>query len=203
LRLCGARSPKIGVRANSFSHPSYGLPARATRGHGYPPPVFPFDQNLLAIYLQDHLAGATVGVELARRAASENAATALGEILESLKDEIEDDRASLNTIMSVLEISPDRLKNAAGWAGEKAGRLKLNGRLTSYSPLSPVVELEALIAGVNGKRALWRALRRLADDDPRLQADQLEELLARADRQLETLWSVHSEASHAALGAAD
>src|SRR4051794_25402607 len=100
--------------------------------------------------------------------------------------------------MSELGISPDRLKNAAAWTGEKAGRLKLNGRLTSYSPLSPVVELEALIAGVTGKRALWRALRLLADD-PRLQPEQLEELLARADRQLETLWSLHSDAAQAAL----
>jgi hypothetical protein len=160
--------------------------------------VFPFGRDLLAIYLQDHLAGATLGVELARRAASQNAAAPLGEVLETIKDEIEDDRASLNAIMSALEISPDRLKNAAAWTGEKAGRLKLNGRLTSYSPLSPVVELEALIAGVNGKRALWRALRLLADD-PRLQAEQLEELLARADRQLETLWSLHSDAAQAAL----
>jgi hypothetical protein len=165
--------------------------------------VFPFGRDLLAIYLQDHLAGATLGVELARRAASQNAATPLGEILETVKHEIEDDRASLNTIMSALDISSDRLKKAAAWTGEKAGRLKLNGRLTSYSPLSRVVELEALIAGVNGKRALWRALRPLAENDPRLQADQLEELLARADRQLETLWSVHSDAAHAALAGAD
>jgi len=165
--------------------------------------VFPFRRELLAIYLQDHLAGATLGTELARRAASENTATPLGEILETIKHEIEDDRATLNSIMSALEISPDRLKNAAAWTGEKAGRLKLNGRLTSYSPLSPVVELEGLITGVTGKRALWRTLRRLADDDPRLQADQLDELLARADRQLETLWTVHSDASHAALAAAE
>jgi len=165
--------------------------------------VFPFRRELLAIYLQDHLAGATLGTELARRAASENTATPLGEILETIKHEIEDDRATLNSIMSALEISPDRLKNAAAWTGEKAGRLKLNGRLTSYSPLSPVVELEGLITGVTGKRALWRTLRRLADDNPRLQADQLDELLARADRQLETLWSAHSDASHAALAAAE
>jgi hypothetical protein len=165
--------------------------------------VFPFRRELLAIYLQDHLAGATLGMELARRAASENTATPLGEILETIKHEIEDDRATLNSIMSALEISPDRLKNAAAWTGEKAGRLKLNGHLTSYSPLSPVVELEGLITGVTGKRALWRTLRRLADDDPRLQADQIDELLARADRQLETLWSVHSDASHAALAAAE
>ena len=163
--------------------------------------MFPFGRDLLAIYVQDHLAAATLGVELARRAAAENAGTPLGETLESIKPEIEADRATLESIMAALEISTDRLKNAVAWAGEKAGRLKLNGRVTSYSPLSPVVELDGLITGVNGKRALWRALRCLADEDPRLQAGQLDELIARADRQLETLWSAHADASHAALAA--
>ena len=65
-----------------------------------------------------------------------------------------------------------------------------------------MLELEGLITAVNGKRALWRALRRLADDDRRLHADQLDELIARADRQLEALWSAHADASHAALPAA-
>jgi hypothetical protein len=153
----------------------------------------------LAIYLQDHLAGATLGVELARRAASENAGTALGETLETVVDQVEADRATLRSLMAGLQIPADRLKITIAWAGEKAGRLKLNGRLTSHSPLSPVVELEGLIAAVNGKRALWRTLRDLADEDPRLQADQLDELIARADRQLQALWSAHADASHAAL----
>jgi hypothetical protein len=32
----------------------------------------------------------------------------------------------------------------AGWIGEKAGRLKLNGRLRSRSPLSSLEELEMM-----------------------------------------------------------
>jgi hypothetical protein len=161
--------------------------------------VLPFSRDLLAIYLQDHLGGSTLGVELARRAAAENADKPLGPVLERLAREIASDREALLSIMSVLEVTPDRFKVALGWAGEKAGRLKLNGRLTSYSPLSPVVELEGLISGVNGKRALWRALRRLADDDTRLDPVQLDELIARADRQLEALWSAHADAASAAL----
>jgi predicted DNA-binding ribbon-helix-helix protein len=153
----------------------------------------------LAIYIQDHLAGATLGVQLARRAASQNAGTVLGEKLGSVQNEIEQDRATLQSIMVALDISADRFKNTVAWAGEKAGRLKLNGRLTSYSPLSRVVELEGLIAGINGKRALWRSLRDLAEDDPRLQAAQLDELIARADRQLRALWSAHADASREAL----
>jgi len=161
--------------------------------------MFPFGRDLLAIYLQDHLAGSTLGVELARRAAAQNAGTPLGTTLENLSRDIRSDRHVLRAIMSSLQIAPDRLKNLAAWSGEKAGRLKLNGRIASYSPLSPLVELEGLIAGVNGKRALWRALRRLADVDTRLDPVQIDELIARADRQLETLWSAHADVSLSAL----
>ena len=47
-----------------------------------------------------------------------------------------------------LLTKPDRLKVAGAWAGEKAGRLKLNGHLTGYSPQSRVIELEGLVVGV-------------------------------------------------------
>jgi hypothetical protein len=161
--------------------------------------MFPFGRDLLAIYLQDHLAGATLGVELARRAATENAGTPLGATLASLAREIECDRDALRSTMSSLQVGPDQLKNGVAWTAEKAARLKFNGRVTEYSPLSPVIELEGLIMGVNGKRAMWRTLRRLADDDRRLQPVQLDDLIARADGQLETLWSAHAGISAAAL----
>ena len=57
--------------------------------------------------------------------------------------------------MTTLGVGPDRFKVAGAWAGEKAGRLKLNGHLTSYSPQSRVIELEGLVVGVTGKRCLW------------------------------------------------
>jgi hypothetical protein len=41
--------------------------------------------------------------------------------------------------------------------------------------------------GVHGKRLLWRALIDVLDEDPRVETSRLEELLARADRQLEEL----------------
>ena len=149
------------------------------------PPMFPFGRDLLAIYLQDHLAAATLGMELARRAASENVGT------------------PLKSIMFAMRIAPDRLKNVVAWTGEKAGRLKLNGRLTSYSPLSGVLEIEWLIAGISGKRALWRALRSLADEDARLQVAQLDDLIVRAERQLDSLWSAHMHVSRAGFADAD
>jgi hypothetical protein len=149
--------------------------------------MFPFGADLLAIYLQDHLAGATTGLELARRARRSNEGSSYGDFLTQLEREIAEDRETLRKLMERLEVGEDRLKIAAGWAAEKAGRLKLNGRLSGYSPLSRVVELEALMAGVTGKLSGWRALRALAERDERLDPAELDRLIARAERQLSSL----------------
>ena len=136
----------------------------------------------LATYLNDHLAGATAGAELARRAASENAGTALGSFLSELAGEIAEDRAALRELMAALGVGVDRKKVALGWAAEKAGRLKPNAQLLGYSPLSPLVELEALLLGIEGKRLLWRSLQAIADTHG-LPAERLDELAARVRRQ--------------------
>ena len=121
------------------------------------------DTALLGTYLNDHLAGSMVGVELARRARGSNEGTPLGRYLAELAGEIEEDRDSLKAVMARLDVSQDRLKVGAGWLGEKAGRLKPNNRLFGYSPLSRVIELEGLSLGVEGKRGLWRVLSNLQD----------------------------------------
>ena len=136
----------------------------------------------LATYLNDHLAGATAGVELVRRAAGENEGSELGAFLAGLTTEIEADRKALEATMDELGVKPDRAKIAAGWTAEKLGRLKPNAQLRGYSPLSPLVELEGLAVGIQGKLSMWRALAEIADvlalDRPRLQ-----ELAARAESQ--------------------
>jgi hypothetical protein len=139
--------------------------------------------RLLAIYLNDHLAGSTGALELARRARSANRGTPFEAPFERLAAEIEADREVLLDVMRRLGVPRDPLKEAAGWVAEKAARLKLNGRLTGYSPLSRVLELELLALGVEGKRALWRALREVAAVDARLEGVDLAELSKRAERQ--------------------
>jgi hypothetical protein len=157
------------------------------------------ERKLLRIYLQDHLAGSTGGVELARRARGANEGTPYGEPLAKLADDIEADRRSLESIMDDLGFGADRAKNIAFWAAEKAGRLKLNGQLTGYSPLSRMVEIEGLITGVNGKLSLWRTLRDIADSAPELDADRLARLLERAEQQIETLHELRSRAGREAF----
>jgi hypothetical protein len=143
------------------------------------------DLKLLSTYLNDHLAGSTVGVELSRRAAKNNEGTELGSFLERLAAEIGEDRDTLHTIMDRLDVKKDRVKVAAAWTGEKAGRLKPNNRLFSYSPLSRLIELEGLALGVEGKRGLWQVLAELTE--PRLAEFDFEQLIERARSQRDEL----------------
>lgn len=156
---------------------------------------------MLAIYLNDHRAGSTVGLELARRARGSNEGTQLGAFLERLVAEIEEDRETLEQVMDAVGAGRDRLKATAAWAGEKVGRLKLNGRLLGYSPLSRVVELESLSVGIEGKACLWRMLRDLGD--PRLAGFDFDALIERAERQREEVEGHRLAAGREALTLAE
>jgi hypothetical protein len=152
----------------------------------------------LATYLNDHLAGATGGLALARRAASENEGSELGAFLSELADEIEADRDALKAIMGALGVRADPVKIVAARVFERIGRLKPNAQLRGYSPLSPLVELEVLRLGIQGKLALWRALGEVAGTPP-LDADRLSQLAARAERQAADVEARRLEVARAAL----
>ena len=144
--------------------------------------MFPMRQ--LDIYLNDHLAGATVGVELSRRAANSNRGTPSGEFLQRLHHEIVEDRRTLLAVVRALGVDVSPGKPALAWIAEKAGRLKLNGRLRGYSPLSRLIELEGLETGVAAKRSLWQSLARAFPGDARLEQFDLDQLIDRAEQQL-------------------
>src|SRR3954465_11991538 len=157
--------------------------------------------ELLPIYLNDHLAAATGGGDLARRAAGANEGSELGEFLTWLAGEAEADRAQLEDVMSRLDIGRDQLKVGAGWLAEKLGRLKLNGRLLDYSPLSRVIELEGLIAGVTAKLGLWQTLAAAAATEPRVAEIDFVHLIERAEAQRAALNEHHARAIEAMLAA--
>lgn len=154
---------------------------------------------LLKIYLNDHLAGSMVGVELTRRAKSENAGNAVGEYLDIFLRELLEDRATLQSVISALGLKPDVVKQGVAWVGEKLGRLKLNGRLTGYSPLSRVVELEALCLGTEGRLSMWRSLRRLSRKDERLSRFDFTTLITRAEHQRRILERLRQQSSDEAF----
>ena len=162
----------------------------------------PSGHDLLGIYLNDHLAGATGGLELARRIATSRQASAPSAVLQQLAAEVAQDRDALLDIMAALSVPIRTYKVCAAWIGEKATRLKLNGYLLARSPLSSLEELEMLQLGVEGKAAGWRTLRVLADRDTRLDPDRLDELVSRARRQTDLLEELRVHAAGRVIGPA-
>jgi hypothetical protein len=154
------------------------------------------DRDLLDIYLRDHFAGATAGLDLAKRMSRNSPSGTLSEIAA----EIESDRQALRDLMSALDLRPSMLKTAIAWLGEKAARVKLNGRVFGRSPLSDLLELEVLITGVSGKLQLWRGLAEIAAADRRLGQFDFAALARRAEGQRQRLEELHGRAAHKALG---
>jgi hypothetical protein len=155
--------------------------------------------ELLDAYLNDHLMGACGGVELARRLARTFADPGGRAALQDLAVEIEKDRQTLMDVMARLDVPKSSVKMAAGWLGEKLGRLKPNGSLFHRTALTPVVELEAMHLGVEGKEAGWRLLRALADRDLRLHPSEFDRLIDRAARQKQILDELRHQAATAAF----
>ncbi|HEY8044801.1 MAG TPA: hypothetical protein VIF35_11075 [Streptosporangiaceae bacterium] len=182
--------------SNSAAHSSRALKAAAAN-------IRRSAQDPLAIYLNDHLAGATGGLELARRMAGAGQIPSPAAELRQFAEEVAEDRDMLLRVMGTLGIAVRSYKVWAGWAGEKAGRLKPNGRLTARSPLSNLEELELMRLGVEGKAAGWRTLRALADRDSRLDAAGLDELILRARRQADFLEESRIRAAQQVIDAAD
>ncbi|MGH3154577.1 MAG: hypothetical protein ACRDOB_28175 [Streptosporangiaceae bacterium] len=159
----------------------------------------PSRHDLLGIYLNDHLAGATAGRELANRMARSHRGREDSGALNQLAAEITQDRSALLAIMASLGVTVRAYKVGAAWVGEKAGRLKFNGRLRRRSPLSDLEELELLRLGVEGKAAGWRTLRTQADTDPQLDIVRLDELIVRARSQADQLEDLRVRAANRIL----
>ena len=157
------------------------------------------NEKLLRIYLQDHHAGSTTGLELARRIRANNEGNEYGEAMAKIVDEIAADRKAVESVMDELGFGADKIKDLGAWALEKAGRLKLNGQITGYSPLSRVIEFEGLVTGITGKIALWVALLQIAPEEPRLDAARLERLRERGESQRATVEELRERAAREAF----
>ena len=143
--------------------------------------------ELLGVYLNDHLAGSAAGIELAGKLRDNHQGTELGDAMDALHRDISQDKEALEELMRHLEVERHPVKEAAGWMLEKVSRLRLNPALTGGPELTRLLETEVLSLGIEGKLAMWLALKEAAAGDPRLAGTHLDRLIERARGQRRTL----------------
>jgi hypothetical protein len=159
-------------------------------------------QRLLGIYLDDHRAGATGGVALARRMLESNPDNYLTSTMRELIGEIDSDRQVLDDVIARLGHSPNRLKLLMAAAGERFARLKANGHLRRYSPLSRLEEFEMLSAGIMSKASLWRSCELALAGRPEVSGIDFEGLRQQAELQRAKLESHRERIVDEAFGSA-
>ena len=155
-------------------------------------------RQALGTYLNDHLAGSVMGIELAERTIRENEGDPLAVRLGRVLDEIREDQAVLKGVIDRVGAAQNPLKKAGAWLAEKAARVKLGGS-DEPGELSRLEVLETLTTGIHGKRALWRALRVVAPRYEELGALNFDLLERRAIEQHEVVEEMRLEAAKAAL----
>jgi hypothetical protein len=184
--------------------------------------------ELLGTYLNDHLAGAAAGVELASKLGANHEGTPFGTAVAAVTGEIKADRDTLQALMERLGIGKSPVKQAAGWVFEKATRLRFNrqpkrlahdqdhgipegdqaGRrghaqasLTGSDALTRLLETETLSLGIEGKLAMWQALKGIDGLDAELGRADFDRLIFRARQQRQALEPYRLEAAAEAFTA--
>ncbi|SFN81012.1 hypothetical protein SAMN05660359_00039 [Geodermatophilus obscurus] len=156
--------------------------------------------ELLGVYVNDHLAAATGGIELVGRMLGVHRGSRWEPPLEQLLTELRDERAALLRVTRAVGIPVRQYKQLGVWLAEKVSRAKLNGRLLSRSPLSDLVEFEFLASAVRGKRSGFETLRIVAEVDQRLDRAELDRLIDQAHRQYEWLTEARREVAAEVFG---
>lgn len=137
----------------------------------------------LPTYLNDHLGGSVMALELLDHLIDSRKDAPLAATLVDVRAEVQADQKVLQRVLQGLGESESVIRKAAGWLAEKAARLKLSGSGLEDDSLELLEALETLSLGIEGKRGLWRALSEVARDVPSLVEVDFAQLVSRAEAQ--------------------
>ena len=90
----------------------------------------------LSIYLDDHRAGATAGTDLARRLWRTNRSGPWGTELKEIRELIKAEKETLDSVRAAVGVSGGQAKRTLALLSAQVARLKPNGHLLRYSPLT-------------------------------------------------------------------
>lgn len=148
-------------------------------------------KDLVELYLSDHLTGATAGLERVVRMEGDFVDTPVYKQISVVADSIRRERALLQQIIHDLGFKQKPYRQALAWVGERAGRIKLNNRILSRSPMTLVLEAELMRSAVMGKLGGWQTLHDNAEDLG-LDKNVFAELQEQANEQIKLLDEVHA-----------
>jgi hypothetical protein len=147
-----------------------------------------------ATYLNDHLAGSVVALELLTQLEREHAGPA-AKFAAELRADIEPDRDELARLMERLSIPTSGTRKAVAWFGEKVAQLKMRLDDKADGALRLLEMLEALAVGIEGKRMLWTALQAASLTAEILRGPDYSTLIRRAAQQRERVERFRLEAA--------
>jgi hypothetical protein len=152
----------------------------------------------LGTYLNDHVAGSVVALELLDHLIDLPEAPE-HRMLTQLRSEIQEDQEVLRQLLRSIGAKESPVRKAAAWLTEKLGRAKLRIDDSGSGALRVLEALETLALGIQGKLALWRALATLGESFPQLNALDLTRLQTRALDQFQRVDRLRLQVARQAL----
>lgn len=147
----------------------------------------------LAIYLNDHLAGSVIALEMLEDLAEDPE-------LADLRREIQADRDVLERLMARTGVEVSQPRQAAAWLTEKLGDVKLYLDDPDQGALRRLEMLETIAMGIFGKESLWASLQASIPGNRLLQTEDFTALRLRAQQQRERIEPLRLAAAKAAFG---
>lgn len=157
--------------------------------------------DALTTYLNDHLAGSVIALELLEHLETERAGTPEAPVLATLRADILADRDDLERLMRRLDIDASKPRQATAWLTEKLGELKLRLDDPAHGALRRLEALETISLGIEGKRALALALAAAAETAPELADFDADRVVRRAEEQRGVVEPLRLQAAREAFGA--
>ncbi len=153
----------------------------------------------IATYLNDHLSGSVVALELLKNLESLHAGTSLEQLLAALRKEITADRQELESLMSRLKITQSLTRKATAWLAEKSTEIKLQLDDPGNGALRLLETFEVLSLGIEGKRGMWMALAAASESAASLRSVDYTRLVTRAEEQRKRVEVMRLETAKKAL----
>ena len=158
------------------------------------------NRDILATYLNDHLAGSVAALELVDRLRRLSQGTDREQLFLSLGQEIEEDQQIVKRVLQSVGGKESKVRKAAAWLAEKVGEAKLELDDSGSGQLRLIEALETLGLGIQGKMGLWRALSAASSQDAEIGKLDLARLERRARDQFERVEAERLLVAKAAFG---